>query len=712
MFNIYLKHLKQAVKNKKLTVILGSNLTHENLWNNLIKKFLVILSKSNEELQKYIEKLLDENIPAETFFRMLYKEIKNDVWKIFDNFKFEETSQTYIQIAELIKSGVIANLGIVGIDNRLELAFEKLNIKFGNDYCNIYDIKENKPVICSLNGNVSKKETIEELLSITERNFTDSTKISKDFFRIIKDHTETILVIGTLPQDFCWRFIYSELLNYGKKDVPIFWVTKQELIPLAHLISISGGGFIKKEPDEVLKILLDNFDEDNVIPAEENTKEFDWQACSKWIEEDSKDIRWYYFIASLLMRQKNRKYSRELFESLLPIYKSEKMYSMVGFCHRNIGKILLDQGFMEKAIEEHIKALEYWAKTKDEANMAEEYTICAYNYWNGAAADKALQYYGEALSIYCSLDDTEGIEKIAGKLALLCENEGDYELAENYYMESLKANEILGDVKKSLQCSISFSNFLVKTQNWQEAKNYLEKSLNLANQSSLFNNFADIYQLLGLVHINLGEPKKAREYYEKAYNLYISQQDNLSLTSIYCNLGHVYTHLKEYSSAVNYYEKAVQLYDKMNDWSQTAAIYTNLGLLHTSLNNTEEAEEYLSRCEEIFVGLGDINNLIKTYNNLAKVYLLKGELNNAIECYSANIEMQLHLDKKEDLANTLIGLALAYLQKEEFEEALQNFQKALTLYESLNLIEEKEKILSIIKSIETKLSESKAKDDE
>ena len=686
----HLKKLKQIAQDKGLAVVVGTEYNVKSPWGILKEKILDFLSQTKGVEAKYIEQIRERNLPTEAFFRILYEYYMESLLPIFKTFHNNSLAQHQKQIALLVKKQVISFLGLLNIDNTLE----KANLKEGEDYSLISQDSKNLPIVSFFNGRIGQ-ESWKDNLENTDNNYLALSDSAEKFFRGLKN-CQAILVIGLGNQDFAWKNTYGNLLNLAKQKKKIYWICEEEPIWLKHIIAISGGAVLRGKKEEILNQLLEEFEEEKIESTESNFDFSDAEAeFEKW-----EDYQKLYCVSVFLKNVVSRAYSYKIFEKLTGMHQKKNRQAEAALCFRRMGQILFEQGFLERSIETHIIAVDYWTQAKDRKQLAREYILLGDNYSNGNSYERSSQNYEASLSLYRQLKDVKGISEAASKLALIYDEEGDYESSKKYYQESLEATQKCKNATGEILTLLNFSTTLIKSKDWELALNNLQRALTMFECEHDNFYIGEIYQHLGLVNMNLQKYKEAREYYEKVHELYKNQCETLSLTFVYCNLGHVCARLEDYDMAVKYYEEALENYEKMGDWQHLATVYNNLGFINSNRQDYSSAEEYFSRAAEIFAALSDVYNLIRTHSNLARVYTMKGESENAAECYQANIEMLQQLGEKEDLASTLVALAMVQLQTQDYEDAISHLNRAVSLYETLGQNQSKEETLKIIQTIE------------
>lgn len=699
----YVNDLIEIARNGGLAVIVGSKVP-ENPWQVWKEGILDFLSSTDVAWHSYVQEIRQRKIPVEVFFRLLYLHLGNNVFPMLQPMQNDKPELLHRQLAKLIQAKKIDWLAMAGIDQRFPVALQEQGMRENTDYYTCpQPASKPLPMLFHHNGSLKNDESLLPLLSGAGSNLNTLTPTAELFFQEAHQ-AKAILVLGMEQQEFCWRNMYGKILNMAKRGKPIYWVGERKNIAIEHLLAVSGGVFVAMTGEKVLQSLLDGAAAAENLPVQEKIC-YDFQAVRPLLAKVS-ELQWLHFLALLLKGVASNAHAHTLFEQLATVFQQKRDYPQAAFCHRNMGEIWSGRGCVEKAIKSHTAALDFWAMSKDENNLANESILVGDNYCTLASFDKAVQYFGEALSLYRYCGNQQGILDITSKLALLCEEDGDYELAKQYYNESLQAARNLKNNMAEIRILTSLSSTLMKDKEWEQAQKYLQEALVLCEKTKDVVYKGEIYQHLGLVYMNLQAYQTAREYYEKAYNLYKEENEQLSQTFVYCNLGHVCARLGDYDAAVKYYEDALESYEKMGDWQHLAAVYNNLGLINSNRNDYTLAEEYFSRAAEIFAALQDVYNLIRTYNNLARIYTLQEEMENAAECYHANIEMLTQLGEQEDLAATLVALAMVQLKTQQMQGAISHLEQAANLYDTLGMKQEREETRQIIQTIENNIMSS------
>ncbi len=690
VMDIHLNTLKEAAKTGKLAILTGCAINGDNPWND----FQDTLFRQCEQIDlvsKYVPEIRERDIPTEALLRLLYSYFSEESLPVFQSFKAEKPHHNYKLLAQIIFQNLAHSIGVGSWDNHLKLALEEIDSSSALDK------------ICWFNGNIEFPQTIKDSLKKEGPRLLAQSTEAEEFFQNLEsnDDIETVLVLGFTPQEFCWKNTYASILRLIKKEKQVYWVSPEETIALKHLKNFGTLHVLQSTPEKVLSEILEkniNSEEETETGAPGN-----WQSLETWLQDFSSKNVFLEFTAAVLDYVVSRSHSYIINETLLSSYQKEKSHPKIARVARSMGKILFEQGHVTNAIKKHLDAVDNWHKADNKSEAAREYMIIGDNYCNAGSADKAVHYYGEALSLCRGLEDNPGIADVTYKLALICDTDEDYDLAHRYYLESLQAKKKSQDYQGQMTNLLNLSATLIKEQEWDRAKKYLEEASEITEKHPLLANREEVYQHLGLVYMNTQDYLKAREYYEKVYKSYKAQNEELALTFVYCNLGHVCVRLEDYNAAIDYYEGALENYEKMGDWQHLAAVYNNLGFINSNRKEYTLAEEYFSRSAEIFAALQDVYSLIRAHENLARIYTMQGELENAAECYRANLEMLSQLDEKEDLASTLVAYAMIQLHNHKYKEATSKLRSAIEIYDALDLSKEKEDTVKILNTVEAKI---------
>lgn len=251
---------------------------------------------------------------------------------------------------------------------------------------------------------------------------------------------------------------------------------------------------------------------------------------------------------------------------------------------------------------------------------------------------KSTPFYKEALKINQKLFGEEHINTATNyhNMALLYEENKEYQQAEQYYLKSLGIHQnIYGEksLKKAIVCNNLANLYMIQREYKKAEKLYLkslyttEELLGWKHPSTAisYNNLAELYQTIGL--------------YQKAYGLY--QKDlNINLELLgekhpdtaesYHNLAGFYWIRKKEKKAEKYYLKSSKIKEETLGKKHLSTIKTlnNLAVFYSSIQKFKEAYQIMQEVEHSYKQLLPESHprLIESQKNLVIIEKLMGKI--------------------------------------------------------------------------------------
>ena len=167
-------------------------------------------------------------------------------------------------------------------------------------------------------------------------------------------------------------------------------------------------------------------------------------------------------------------------------------------------------------------------------------------------AEKAIEYYEDALVIAREIEDRRGEKADLGNLGAAYSDLGQVEKAIEYYEDALVIAREIGDRR---------------------------------GEGNRLGNLGNVYS-------DLGQVKKAIEYYEDARIISKGIGDRRNEGAWLGNLGSAYYVLGQVEKAIGYYEDALAISKEIGDGRTEGNAFGNLGLAYRALGQVEKAIEY------------------------------------------------------------------------------------------------------------------------
>lgn len=307
-------------------------------------------------------------------------------------------------------------------------------------------------------------------------------------------------------------------------------------------------------------------------------------------------------------------------------------------------------------------------------------------YLSISSFDSAFIYYKSALEL--SLIKKNPVNYLSASsyqnLGISAHMKGDYQFAENCYLNSLKYKEILFNYNDPGLAKIywTLGKFYSDQSKYDIALEYYEKAeILLANKYDRdYIDFARIYWNKGNLYTHKGDYSKATNYLSKAYSILTSNLKpyDFDVLKVLLDLGFAYDKKGDSQLAIEYYYKAAK---NKND-AGIIKIYRNLGNLYQKINLPDSAQKYyllsIDFAKKIYSG--NSYDLALCYQYYGEFKANKLERDDSSLWYyeqAAIIFKQLFGGKNKDLSKVYCLQSEYFLIQGHYDSALIKVQNAL-----------------------------------
>jgi tetratricopeptide (TPR) repeat protein len=228
--------------------------------------------------------------------------------------------------------------------------------------------------------------------------------------------------------------------------------------------------------------------------------------------------------------------------------------------------------------------------------------------------------------------------------------------------------------------------------NAQTAKNLFTEMLNEYEDDP--KRAANIYHLLGVSEVALGQFNLALEHEKRSLDLFRQLHDLSSISILENYIGYINRLKGEWNKAIEYYHRAIQSALEMNTF-RPAGIYNNLGYVYGLMGRYGVAEDYCNDAIEIWKEENREKGVIRGEVTLANVHRDAGEYQEAINKFQKAINILELPDDYVTLIRAYFGLAWTQWfvgenekDQDKLLQAKFNFDQALALAREYNFIVE------------------------
>jgi tetratricopeptide (TPR) repeat protein len=289
------------------------------------------------------------------------------------------------------------------------------------------------------------------------------------------------------------------------------------------------------------------------------------------------------------------------------------------------------------------------------------------------------------LAVARRLRDYAGVTFLLHELGNLCGDQGDYEQARGYYLESLEIKKARGD-KWGQAATLHGLGALCNDQgDYEQARRYYEQSLELEMELSDKRGQAATLHCLGVLCKDQGRYEQARRYYEQSLALKKELDDKQGMGATLHGLGDLCSDQGEYEQARRHYEQSLALKEALGDQRGKATTLHGLGSLSSNQGEYEQARRYYEQSLVLKKELGDKRGMAATLHCLGVLCSDQGEYQHARDHYNSSLKLEKQLGDKQGQAATLCRLADLERQQGRINDAKELHNRSLNLADEIDI---------------------------
>jgi adenylate cyclase len=222
-------------------------------------------------------------------------------------------------------------------------------------------------------------------------------------------------------------------------------------------------------------------------------------------------------------------------------------------------------------------------------------------------------------------------------------NIGDFPMALEYYFESLKQSEEIGDKEQIAYSLNNIGNIYIYQENYEEAKRYILRTLEIAKELN----------------------------------------NNKILAYCYINLGRIYKNTKDYEKSLNYLFKTLEIRKGLNDLQSVGNALYDIAETYMTMGSLNKALDYFNESIEILSQVGDKDGKAFCYNNVAKIYLKKNQFDKALKYAKEGLEISSVIGLKYEEKKSHYTLSEIYAANEQYQYAFKYLKKYIDVKDSI-----------------------------
>jgi len=332
----------------------------------------------------------------------------------------------------------------------------------------------------------------------------------------------------------------------------------------------------------------------------------------------------------------------------------------LGGCHALFSNLFDRAQDWNKAIEESLKAYQYFEQINDRVSAAHQEYMLAYFYSQLEQDTMAINIGSKVLNEFIYLKDIRGEADTCSLLGTLHIQQGEYEIGLEYLERSLALKTSYNDLDDAGSDCINIAAMYLYKSDVQRAIVYLYQAIELKERYKT---------ALGAGEENIG----IMIYSYNGYKL-LRRSNDKTLADAYLNLGAALSSLGNFVEAVDALDKALTIKQKLGDKYGEAVAFNQLGTVFVEAKDLPKAEWYFQRAQPLFGTLGHKQSEGTVWYNLGRIYLQTERLAESNDALGKAEHLFIGLDNPHDEMMVLEqkgALAIKLNKIKEAEELLQ-----------------------------------------
>jgi len=297
-------------------------------------------------------------------------------------------------------------------------------------------------------------------------------------------------------------------------------------------------------------------------------------------------------------------------------------------------------------------------------------------YFNNATFHRA---YDEARKQ--SMYDHSGI--LMQIIAALARVNRNYAKAERCFVELVAIHQALEDPQMQGITLFQLAHIAEEQGQFHRAKLWLQKALDIFEQSNREYETASVQHQLGRVLHETGNSDVAEQWLKLAFKTFTRDGESYEAADISRQLGKIGYEKKDLKRAEQWYERAMEIFELYGDEYRAATIYQQLGIIATDRREYDISEHWFHKAMKIYEKMGMTQNLISVYQKAAQTAQAQGEFESAEMYYARTFAMVGNTDP-HTVAVLYKGLGKMSQNRGEYDQATKYYQMSRAIFDRID----------------------------
>ncbi len=294
-------------------------------------------------------------------------------------------------------------------------------------------------------------------------------------------------------------------------------------------------------------------------------------------------------------------------------------------------------------------------------------------------------------------------------LGIMYRRKGNFDSALVCGNRSLLLFKTLHDTMRFAAALGNVSSTYDEMGNYSKALEYSVEAATIFGELNDSINLAKRYGTIANIYLDMGNNTKGIEFLKRAQQLVIKKENPNLYYNIVFNMATVYHDLEKYDSALKMYNSALIHYIVINDREGIAVAHQNIGLTYSEMGNYNLAIKHLMEGYRRFSQLSTVRNIPYVLSDIGLVYSKKNEPDSSIYYLNKALTIAEQYQLIQDEQRIYDKFYQVHKSLHQFKEALTYYEKYRDISDSINNEQVAGKIAELSSKYEADLKDQKIK---
>lgn len=268
-------------------------------------------------------------------------------------------------------------------------------------------------------------------------------------------------------------------------------------------------------------------------------------------------------------------------------------------------------------------------------------------------------------------------------LGTVARDRGEYETAEEYYLEALAFFREINDREGEALSFKNLGGIAYLQSDYDQAREYLEQSLDIVRELDARTIEARCLNNLGILAQDRNQYDTARKYHNQSLDIKRDLGNRQGEANSLDNLGLAVQRQGQYELAREYHKRSLEIKRELGDRKGEATSLNNLGRIARREGDVDLAREYFERSLDIRRELGDSRGEAHSLNDLGEVARHRGEYTVASEYLEGALELFEGIGSEFGMALSRLTIGRLALARGEVDRAREHARQAGSAFKEL-----------------------------